>query len=96
MIWTLLAALVVVTHVVAIVLGRPTQDRFQRIAFGSELAGLFSFPVVFYFAIKSFCIAGACRHVDTTGLYLSLAVFALLATVSLLSAAGLVVRRLRA
>ena len=96
MIWTMLAALVVVTHVAAIVLGRFTQDRIQRIAFGSGLAGLFSFPVLVYFAIKSFCIAGACRYIDTTGLYLSLAVFALLAVVSLLSAVGLVVRRLRA
>ena len=96
MVWILVAALIALTHLVAIVLGRLTRDWLQRVAFSSGLVGVFSFPAVLYFAVKSFCIAGACRGVDSTGLGLALAAFGLLAVTSLISSAVLLVRRLRA
>jgi hypothetical protein len=96
MIWIAIVACIVLAHLAAIILGRRTEDRLQRTAFASGLVGLFSIPLVLWLAIKSFCIAGMCRHVDNTGLYLSLAALVLLALLSAGSAVALGVRRSRA
>lgn len=96
MTWIAFVACIVLAHLAAIILGRRTEDRLQRMAFASGLSGLFSVPLVVYFAISSLCIAGMCRHVDNIGLYLSLAVFVLLALVSFGSALALGRRRSRA
>ena len=96
MIWIVVLACVALAHLSAIVLGRRTADQLQRTAFISGLVGLFSVPLVGYFAIKSFCIAGACRQADNTGLYFSLGAFVLLALLSAGSALALGVRRSRA
>ena len=96
MIWLAATLAVPLVHVGAIVVGRLMRDRLERIAFTSGLAGVLGFPVLAYFAVKSFCIAGMCRHIDNTGLYLAAAVFAVVALLSLGSAAALVVRPSRA
>lgn len=96
MIWILVAASIALAHLSAIVLGRSTRDWFQRLAFTSGLLGLFSFPAVLYFAIKSFCVAGACRDVENAWLDLSFVLFGFLAVTSLLSSSVLLMRRLRA
>lgn len=94
--WILVAVFVALTHLLAAILGRTTSDRIQRLAFASGLLGLLSFPAVLYFGIKSLCIAGACRGLDTSWLDVSLAVFGLLAATSLGSSAVLLLRRRRA
>lgn len=93
MAWILVAAFVALIHLSSIVLGRFTRDRLQRLAFSSGLLGLFSFPAVLIFSFKSLCIAGACRSVDGTWLDASLALFVLLAVMSLLSSSALLARR---
>ena len=89
-------ALVAIFHVGAIVICRKTQSKTEKTGFISGLLGLFSFPVVVYFGIKSFCIAGMCRHMDNTALYVSAFAFVVLAVVSAWTVISLVTKRSRA
>jgi hypothetical protein len=91
-----LSALIATVHLVAIVLGRKTKNRTEKTGFLSGLLGLFSFPVVLYFAIKSFCIAGMCRYTDNAALYVSVFVFVVLALLSAGTVVAMLAKRSRA
>ena len=91
-----LSALIAMVHLVAIVLGRRTQNRTEKTGFVSGLLGLFSFPAVLYFGIKSFCIAGMCRHTDNTALYVAVFLFVALALVSAGTLVSMLAKRSRA
>ena len=95
--WEILGiAFVALVHLLAIISGRRTHTRVHRVAFISGLLGLFSFPAVAYFGIKSLCVAGACRHIDSTALHVSVAIFIALALASAISTSVIIARRSRA
>jgi len=96
MVLVFLSALIATVHLVAIVLGRKTKNRTEKTGFLSGLLGLFSFPAVLYFGIKSFCIAGMCRYIDNTALYVSMFVFVALAIVSTVTVVSMLAKRSRA
>ena len=96
MIVEITAVCVALIHTVAIVLGRKTDTKLRRVAFVSGMAGLASFPVVFYFILKSFCIAGMCRGVDMMASYAAVATFGGLSLMSAGAVVALIVHRARA
>lgn len=91
--WLILVCTVtVIIHLSAIIFGRKTNTKEKKIAFTSGILGFFSFPVLLYLAVKNFCIAGACRGVDSTALNLAAITFIALALLSTISLAVIFAR----
>ena len=88
--------IVILLHLTALISGRKTNTRTQRVAFISGILGFFSFPVLIYLGFKSFCIAGSCRYVDDTALQVLIVAFVALTLLSAISVAVIFVRRSRA
>jgi len=88
------AALVSI-YVIAVVAGRSTRTIPQKIAFASGILGLLGIPALVIAAVRSFCVAGACRDGMGPADYIGIVCLALAAT-SFISLVVVGVRRPRA